>query len=244
MRISLTTLLILVSIFRIWGQQTDPKWLFEQLDLSMDSLKLELLASKEHPDDKGLTIWCFPHLTEYDCDGECWISDLFVVLTKSDKEIVAYNRFESALISDAVYPTNIWVDTAPYYISQNERAFGIRIEFSNNSRATGYSGEEFLLMIAHDHNVRQLLKVNSKTSVAYGGGDCQDTEVHHQESLFMIDKEHVINDHYSIIENIKYQHYFLTEDCEEGKKDIKRFKNIFQFENGEYHIQGQRQTGQ
>ncbi|WP_339810063.1 hypothetical protein [uncultured Imperialibacter sp.] len=242
MRIGLTVSMALLLVFPSWAKQTTPNWLFSKLNLQADSVKTSLIASKKHPLNDNV-IWCFPLITEYDCDRECWVADLFVVIATADEEIVTYSRFESALISDAVYPFDIWIDTAPFNVSVSHRAFGIRIELTTNSRAASYSGEEFLLMLERQDSIDQLFRIDSKTAVAYGGGECQETEVHKRESLFIIDKENVVNSHFSIIENLKYQHFFLTEDCEEGNKDTEQFKNVFVFEGGKYQAVGQRQTG-
>ena len=126
MRLLIAISLMLVSLTYAIGQSSQqPEWLFESLNLSRDSIPLDLVVSKQHPVRSELTIYSFPYITEYDCEGDCWTANIYVVLTKPDNSIVSLGRFINGLTSDAVSPRNIRIDTAPYNISKDERAFAI-----------------------------------------------------------------------------------------------------------------------
>ena len=213
-----------------------------QLNLNRDSIPLDLVAIKEYPNNENLIIFCIPSIVEFDCEKECWTANVFVGILNNSTNKIVYQNFERNLISDAVFPTKIWIDTAPYRISTNKRAFGIRIEMRNNSRAAYYSGEEFWL-VTNDISIERLLKLDSKTTITYGGGDCKDTEVHKQKSIFIISEETNNTEYFNIIEKLNYQHYFLTQDCDDGEKKLEQYKNIFTFNNGEYKIIGERKKG-
>ena len=120
----------------------------------------------------------------------------------------------------------------------------IRVQLANNSRAASYVGEEFWLMIERARKVERLLHLDSKTSVAYGGGNCEDTEMHRQESIFVINTEESKEGHYSIIERVRYENYFLNEACEDRKKDIQRFENVFTYDGKRYKVEGERRVGE
>ncbi len=219
------------------------KWVIDELKLNKESILLDLAAVKRHPTNTDLAIVCIPAIVEYTCGEECWTADVYVAIVNKRSKKITYHNFTRSLDSDAIYPSKIWIDTAPYRVSPTERAFAIRIETTNNSRAASFSGEEFWLVLAKPDKIERLLQLDSKTSVAYGGGDCENTEMHKQTSTFVLADK--VNDkgYFDLVEKVNYQHYFLTEECDDGEKEIKNFKNTFRYSDGQYLVVGAREKG-
>lgn len=234
---------ILFTGLKAQTEEEQLSWLIDELKLNKDSIRLDLAAVKRHPASVDLTIVCIPSIVEYVCGEECWTADVYVALLNKRSKKITFQNFKRSLNSDAVYPSKIWIDTAPYHVSPNKRAFAIRIEAQNDSRAASFSGEEFWLMLARPDKIERLLQLDSKTFIAYGGGDCQDTEVHQQKSTFILTDKINDNGYFDFVEKINYQHYFLTEECEDGKKEIKNYKNTFTYTDGQYLAKGKREKG-
>lgn len=243
MMLLLTSLLVLVNCYYSSGQASQPPtWLFNQLKLSGDSIPLDLIAEKQHPVYSEYTIYGIPYITEYDCGKDCWSADMYVVVADASHKILRMKRMKGALTADAIYPKKVWIDTAPYILAANKRAFAIRVESANNSRAARYVGEELWLMLETISEIDCRLHLDSKTLMSYGGGGCEG-EVHNQESIFIIDTESKTSEYYNIVEQLKYEHFFVNEDCEDRKKEVKRFKNVYRYSDGEYKVVGERKKG-
>lgn len=233
---------ILSTALKAQTEKEQISWVIDELKINKDSVLLDLAAIKRHPANVVLTIVCIPSLVEY-VGEDFWTADVFVaILNKRSKKII-YQNFKRGLISDAVFPTKIWMDTAPYHVSPSERAFAIRIEANNNSRAASFSGEEFWLMLAKAEKVERLLLLDSETFISYGGGDCENTEIHKQKSTFLLSEKLNDKGYSDLVEKINYQHFFLTEECEDGKKEVKNYKNTFKYQDGQYLAEGKREKG-
>ncbi|MEJ8800958.1 hypothetical protein [Pontibacter sp. H249] len=241
--LGLTMFFCLLSIgLKAQTENEQLAWVIEELKLDKDSVLLDLAAVKRYPASVDLTIVCIPSIVEY-ADEDFWTADVYVALVnKRSKKIISQN-FKRGLSADAISPSKIWIDTAPYTISPNERAFAIRIEAKNNSRAASFSGEQFWLMLAKAEKVERLLQLDSETSISYGGGDCESTEIHKQKSTFVLSDKLNDKGYFDLVEKINYQHFFLTEECEDGKKETKNFKNTFKYKEGQYLAEGKREKG-
>lgn len=241
--LSLTFLFCILSI-ELKAQTEDEQLarVIDELKLDKDSILLDLVAVKRYPANVDLTIVCIPSIVEYGGE-DFWTADVFVALVNKRSKKITYQNFKRGLSADAIYPSKIWIDTAPYNISPNERAFAIRIETKNNSRAASFSGEEFWLMLAKAEKIERLLQLDSETFISYGGGDCESTEIHKQKSTFVLSDKLNDKGYFDLVEKINYQHFFLTEECEDGKKEIKNFKNTFRYQEGQYLTEGKREKG-
>ena len=242
--LSLTIFFCILSIgLKAQTEDEQLSWVIDELKLNKDSILLDLSAIKKYPANVDLTIVCIPSIVEYNCGEECWTADVFVAILNKRTKKVIYQNFKRSLSSDAVYPSKIWIDTAPYNVSPKERAFAIRIEAKNDSQAASFSGEEFWLMLAKPEKVERLLQLDSETFISYGGGDCESTEIHKQKSTFVLSDKLNDKGYFDLVEKINYQHFFLTEECEDGKKEIKNFKNTFKYKEGQYLAEGKREKG-
>ncbi|MDO6391657.1 hypothetical protein Q4E40_16095 [Pontibacter sp. BT731] len=241
--LSLTIFFCILSIgLKAQTEDEQLAWVIDELKLDKDSVLLNLAAVKRYPASVDLTIVCIPSIVEY-VGEDLWTADVFVALLNKKSKKIIYQNFKRGLVADAIYPSRIWIDTAPYNVSPKERAFAIRIEAKNNSRAASFSGEEFWLMLAKAEKVERLLQLDSEIFISYGGGDCESTEIHKQKSTFVLSDKLNDKGYFDLIEKINYQHFFMTEECEDGKKEIKNFKNTFKYKGGQYLAEGKREKG-
>ncbi|SDD23261.1 PA3715 family protein [Williamwhitmania taraxaci] len=215
---------------------------YDQLKIDKRKILNEFVTYKTLPYDTNSTIYVIPVKTD---EGEGWWSadiHLFKTLTNSGK-IITYSIFEHATQSDAIALYKIWIDTAPYKLTKSNSAFGIRLDYANNSRAAGFDGETLLLVEEKNGNFINILKLDVSKIVAYGGGDCENTEMYKQKSILVIDKVNSNKGYNKIIEKVYFEHFYLNKDCEDGKKEKKNFKNVFQFNDSLYICKGQRLDG-
>jgi len=225
--------------------QTDIKLdrLYKQLKVDKKKIVTEFITYKHLPNDINSIIYVIPVKTE-EVEGEWWSADILVVkLSTQSGEILKFSIFKSAIQSDAVELHKIWIDSAPYNIKENRRAFGIRLDYSNNSFAAGFNVETLLLVEEKDSFFCKILEIDVSKNVVYGSGDCENTEICNQKSIIVIDKVNSNQDYYNIIEKIHIEHYFLNKDCKDGKKELKNFNNVFQYKDGFYICNGQRKEG-
>jgi hypothetical protein len=242
--LSLTILFcLLFTGLKAQTQDEQLSWVIDELKLNKDSVLLDLAAVKRHPANVDLTIVCIPAIVEQDGDDELWTADVYVAILNKRSKKVIHQNFKRGLMADAIYPSSIWIDTAPYNVSPNQRAFAIRIEARNNSRAASFSGEEFWLMLTKDEKIERLLQLDSGTFISYGGGDCESTEMHKQKSTFLLSDQLTDTGYFDLVEKINYQHFFLNEECEDGEKAVKNYRNTFKYKNGQYLVETKREKG-
>lgn len=244
-KIVIFILTIINCLFSLTGfSQTENRLndYYDQIQIDKSKVLKEFVTYKILPYDTNSTIYVIPVKTE---EGEGWWSadiHLIKTLTNSGK-IITYSIFESATQSDAIALYKIWIDTAPYKITNNNSAFGIRLDYANNSRAAGFDGETLLLVEEKNGNFHNILKLDVSKSVAYGGGDCKDTEMYKQKSILIIDKVNSNMGYNNIIEKVYFEHFYLDMDCDDGKKEKKNFENVFQYKDSLYICNGQRIDG-
>jgi len=216
--------------------------ILNKLNITEAKIAMDFICIKSLPYEADATIYAIPVKTE-DEEGY-WSADIHLlkVSNKTDS-ILIHSIFKDKIQSDAVKLYKIWIDTAPYYIKNDKRAFAIRFKYANNSSAAGYDWEDFSLIQEEDNNFEQIFKLDTYSNLVYGGGDCENTEFFTQKSILLIDKSQTNSDYFNIIEKIHFEHYFLDKDCEDGKKEIKKFQNVYQFIDNTYSCKGKRLKG-
>ena len=227
-QLSILFSIVLFSTISVFAQLDQ---ICRELYIDKKSVDLDLLTSKRIR--SSIKIYAIPVIVEK--DEESWIGDLFLVKFDTiTKKILIKTRFKHLLESNAIEIHNMWIDTAPYILQSGKRSFGIRISSSNNSRATSAEFETIFLFEEQQNDFSNILDLITKRSVYSGGGDCENTEADVYNSYLIVDKSNINSQHYNLIEKLKKESFNLTKDCEDGKKLIKNYTNIFVYENGKY----------
>lgn len=125
-----------------------------------------------------------------------------VALVNTASKEITHQYFEShqtnGWISDAIHLREITIDTAPYDLSEDVRAFGIRIRFIGSSQVNPYENEALSLFVKSGDNLKKVL--NNFDIMKYGGewnGDC-DGEFLSEEKTLSISEEKT-NGYFDII---------------------------------------------
>lgn len=92
-------------------------------------------------------------------EDEMGLYDIYIELlnTKSGKKI-AHFCDEGALSSDSIKLNHILIDTAPYILSKNTHAFGVRASYSDNSRSNPAGTGTITLFGFTNGKISRLLK--------------------------------------------------------------------------------------
>jgi hypothetical protein len=85
--------------------------------------------------------------------------DLTVLIVKSDSGEILNQLFqEKAFSSDAIGLTGITIDTAPYKLTPDQRAFGVRARFSNSSAVSSWEHEQLNLYAPQGKTLKKVLE--------------------------------------------------------------------------------------
>jgi hypothetical protein len=139
----------------------------KQLDLNKSKIKTEFVVSKVIPNNSNETILVIPEIVVEEEDYFEFNSYILIVNTKTGKIIHNYSE-KNAWISDAVQLTEIIIDTANYQISEQNRAFGIKVKYSGSSQPNPYKSESFSLFIKSGTTLKKVL-INYE--ILYYGGE-------------------------------------------------------------------------
>ena len=160
----------------------------KQLHLDKSKIQNELVVSTIIPNNPNETIIVIPEIVD---EGEMYFelnSHILIIDSKSGN--IKSHFFESSKtnnwISDAIQLTEITIDTAPYKVSKNERAFGIRLHFIGSSRPNPYENETISLFV---QSKNKLKKVLNNYEILYNGGewdtDCEGKFVDERKVLII-----------------------------------------------------------
>lgn len=210
----------------------------KQLKLNPLNVKTDLIVSKALPQDPDDTIVVIPEIVS---EGEQEFelnSHIAVVNTTSGK--ITHQYFESAStnqwVSDAIQLEEVKIDTAPYMIADNVRAFGVRVYYYGQSQANPYSNETISLFIKSDNTLKKVL--NNYDVMQYGGEwdtNCEGEFIGSKATLAMSAEK--TNDYFDIVvaTTITETENHETEngDCE-SKDEVSTETKILKFEDKEY----------
>ena len=170
-----------ITIFALWAFSSltfaSCEGLAEKLNAELYPIEngtardLRFSNCKVWPFDPSKTIVVLVHFKEgssiavppNDTEG---LYDLTVLLVTSDAGKIL-NRLSqvNAFTSDAIMLDGIAIDTAPYKLGQNLRAFGVRATFNNSSSVSSWEHSQIALYVTQDNKLKQVLErlvVNNK----------------------------------------------------------------------------------
>ncbi len=143
----------------------------QQLGLSYDMVNTHLLAIKVNPANTQETIMVIPEYAEKDEEEIYFEFNSHIVLANNLTGDITHAYFESSktngMISDAVRLSDITIDTAPYIVAKETRAFGVRVSFYGASRANPYSNKTISLFVKSGNTLKKVL--HNFDVMDYGG---------------------------------------------------------------------------
>ncbi|MBO6826810.1 MAG: hypothetical protein JJ879_11460 [Sneathiella sp.] len=163
-------------------------------ELGVDPLnvKTDLIASKANPEDPDEVIVVIPEIVE---EGEQYfVLNCHIVLADNRTGEMTHTYFESGQtnqwVSDAIELQEISLDTAPYRMAPDIRAFGVRVRYSGMSRVNPYDSETLSLFVKSGGKLDKVLDAfPMKEATGRWDGDCTGEFSDTESILFMADQK-------------------------------------------------------
>jgi hypothetical protein len=192
------------------------KKVLAELHLNESDIKQELFVSKDLPYAKHLTVMV---ITKFNNAENTYELDAYIVIVNNKTGSIVQKYYEpKAWISDAMALADIEIDTAPYTLSKDVTAFGLRLNYTGSSRPFPYEETELSLYIS---DKSELIKVLSNYSISLFKGEWDTNcigEFKNTESVIIVDKKHKTNNFTNLIINQKHsarQNFVDNGDCKD-----------------------------
>ncbi len=186
----------------------------EQLKLDPDKIAREFVIQKKIPNNPKETIIVIPEMVQEEKDYFELNTYILIVNNETGKIVNKYHDHPN-LVSDAIILSKIEIDTAPYIVSENNRAFGIRVHYHNMSQPNPYSHSSLSLFIKSKDTLKEVLRTYEVMDYhAEWNLRCDGESVGHEKILIMTKKK--TNGYYDIL--VKNQ-ITETESLEDANGD-------------------------
>ncbi|WP_109833107.1 PA3715 family protein [Reichenbachiella versicolor] len=234
-------LVLFLIIFSAHAQNEQIDQVLLQLDIPLSRCKEELVAIKKTPNHPDETIMVIPEIISvdeyhYELSGH-------VVIVDTETSKIKYRNVESDITytwdSDAVELNSISIDTAPYMITNEVRAFGIRLGYYAHSRANPYSKQTLTLFVKDKESSLRRILNELLISESEGEYDGRCASRYSDTSKILIMSENTTNGYNDIISQstkVDSKTYETqTGDCEEKTISKTKDKQVLKYEHGHYH---------
>lgn len=131
----------------------------QQLNLEKSKIKTDLIVSEKLPNNPNETIVVLPEIVD---ESEHYFelnSHILIVNNTTGK--ITHKYFESSKtngwVSDAIQLREITIDTAPYNLTETNRAFGVRVRYVGSSQVNPYENETISLFVKLENYLKNVL---------------------------------------------------------------------------------------
>jgi len=237
---------ILVWVFVVltsntFGQPSDLTIkVMDNLGIHLEDCEGSLFAEKVLPYDKNLTVIVIPKIGQHK-EG-MFTLDSYVVVVNNKTERIKHKYFESYKTSgwesDAVFISDLTIDTARYLVQENTRAFGVILHTRNMSHPNPYASNYISLFIPKGNKLQNILK--NFEIYSYGGETDMEclAELYYQRKILIL-SNNITNGFFDIEVKVSNTiHISKGEDCE-ATKTSSNAKQVLKFSDGTYKIQKQ-----
>jgi len=237
-RIFLVIILVLVSNHS-FAQPSDLTFkVMDELSISIDDCEGSLFAEKILPNNQDLTVIVIPKIGKKEED--MYTLDSYVVVVNNKTKKIQQLYFESYTTSgwesDAVFIYDLTIDTAPYLVQENVRAFGVVLHTRSMSQPNPYSSNFISLFIANGDKLQNILK--NYEIYSYGGEtDMNCFAEMYSENKTLILSKNKTNNYFDINVDV-LQTKLTSKDCIETET-FTNSKQMLKFIDGSYKIQAQ-----
>jgi|TARA_R110002020_G_scaffold4110_1_gene18193 hypothetical protein len=134
------------------------KKVIQALGLTNKKIEKRFLEIKVMPNSPDETIMVIPELTYEAEDDDSFTLDLHIVIVNNKTANITHTYVDKGWTSDAIRLDSLLIDTVPYLLAENTRAFGIRINFLGMSRPSPYSNQVITLFVPTEGTLKMVLK--------------------------------------------------------------------------------------
>jgi len=213
----------------------------EQLELDYGNVDSEFLRYKVNPANPKETIVFIPVTVEEDGEDFFQLSS-YLVIADNETENIMYTYFEpNSIQSDAIYLEEISIDTFPYHIDEDHRAFGIKVSHRSGSQPNPYSTSVLSLYVRFGDKLTKILK-DYTVSEFNGEGDAICTgEFTRQEKTLSMSTDQTNRFHDILVKNkITDTMTFKDKDGECNAEEVLTFsESVLKFNEGGYAENGE-----
>ncbi|MFI1770329.1 hypothetical protein [Thalassobellus citreus] len=195
----------------------------DELNIKRSKLIPSLQAFKILPNRPHEAVVVIPEIVEGSEEEHYFSLNTHIAYANIENKQVLFHYFESAKtngwVSDAIVLQEIVIDTAPYIITENERAFGVKTHFVGSSRVNPYVSDLLSLFIIKSNSLQKVL--HNFEVKNYGGewdGNCLGEFT--DENKVLIISEEQTNAYYNLIVKNKVTEIKNVEDSQ-GDCDAK-----------------------
>ncbi|WP_025663139.1 PA3715 family protein [Aquimarina megaterium] len=212
----------------------------QQLNLEISKVNTDLLVTKVMPNNPKETIIVIPEYVDDHNDEYHFELNSHIIVVNNITGKIIYKYFESSetngWVSDAVVLSEISIDTAPYIVAQNTRAFGVRVFHYGMSKPNPYSNRTISLFVKSGDTLKKVL--HNYDVEDYGGEwdtQCAGESTSIKNTLIM--SEEKTNAYFDIIvkSTVLESKTFVDEngECDEENKTSSA-TTVLQFNGKEY----------
>lgn len=209
------------------------------LQIPMGKTKEEFIRSKPMPNDPGKTIVSIPVLATEEDDGYSYTMDAYFLVVESRTGKILQQYYEEGYWeSDAVRLEDIGIDTAPYRLNPQTRAFGITTQFVGSSGPNPFSQNTMSLFIQQGNT---LVKVVDKLVLEQYNGewDMRCAGVFENKKTRIEVSSIKTNGYADLVLHSKTtntESFKKAEECEEKVVKSKLNRSLLKFSKGGYHL--------
>ncbi len=193
--------------------------------LNINSKKLipSLQAFKILPNSPNQAVVVIPEVVEGSEEEHYFYLNTHIAIVNLETKQITHQYFESSKtngwVSDAIVLADIIIDTAPYDVTDNIKAFGIRTHFVGSSRVNPYESETLSLFVKFEDKLQKVLdNYEVLNNVGEWDGFCFGKFI--KEEKILIISPQKTNEYYDIIVKNKITETNNFED-ENGECDYK-----------------------
>lgn len=192
-----------------------------------------------HP-DRMLMIMKADTVNDLQISYEAPLADLVILVAANpDNKLIASFVDKNALDSDAIYVSDILLDTARYRLNETTTAFGIRVNRIGSSRANPYSNQVLSLFTVENNTIqRKLNNLIVESSSGQYDGTCAG-EYTDSKSIILIGDRSPNNAYANLIVKSTITDSaggYVNNDCDELYSETQNQQFRLKFGGTEYSI--------
>lgn len=166
--------------------------ILKELDLELLNVKTNLIVSKPNPQTLNEVIVVIPEIVD---EGEHYFElNSHILIADNRSREITHKYFESSQtnqwVSDAIELNEISIDTGRYYISEDTRAFGVRVHYIGMSRVNPSEKETLSLFLKSGDGLKKILdQYPTKNFSGEWNGSCSGKFENIENTLIISDKK-------------------------------------------------------